>query len=212
MATFTLPISVTLGEGNTGLGSALGYVIYGADGTEQIARTTTGITEDLNAAGGAGGSYSALPTVDTEWAPVRVVWNATGRGWTIAETYAAVPTADDNAAAVESALAAIGLTEAALARLLPTDPAACRLEGRLHDGDEPLNDISVTADLQDAPLASGSYLLGTRTRRATTGPDGYWYLDLTREASYRVRIPEAGVDVTVELPDAASVDLGTLLP
>lgn len=90
-ATYSQIITLTLGTSYTGLGSsgtaAVGYQVIDAGGTTQITRTTSGITEEVDAGSAAAGVYVAAITVSNAWTfPYRVHWDCTGKAGVVADS------------------------------------------------------------------------------------------------------------------------------
>lgn len=85
MPTYTQPLSAALGRGMSG--QTASYRVIDAGGTTRIARTSTGVSERLDAAGNATtGTFAVSATFDTDWAfPVRVIWDVTGQAGVAAD-------------------------------------------------------------------------------------------------------------------------------
>lgn len=84
--TYVAAIGAAFGAGRSGQLTFVGYKVIDYAGTTRIARITTGITERTDAAGNAvTGMYEALPTFDTAWGIVRVIWDITGIAGVVAE-------------------------------------------------------------------------------------------------------------------------------
>lgn len=92
-----------------------------------------------------------------------------------------------------------------------TSPNLCRVYGFEYLNGSPVAGRSVTAKLVDLPQANGSVILEGSDDATTTDADGFWHLDLVRGLSYSLRIVEAGIARTVEIPDQGSLDLRTVL-
>lgn len=108
---------------------------------------------------------------------------------------------------------------------VPSNLALCTIFGYVVDlQNNAISGTAVSAEMVDnqpeaagALTVSGAAVQDRPVIRTTTDVDGLWSLqvlkkvDLIRPASVRVRIPAAGIDVVVDVPDAQLARLDTLI-
>ena len=123
------------------------------------------------------------------WSDERTLGEAawTGSAWVTQSTLA-------------SALgAAVGVSAA--------EAGKCRVYGNERTGlDEPVDGRVVYIELGNAPQVTSGAILETTRKGTYSNAAGYWFFDLVIGKSYRVLLPEAGIDETLTVPDQESFD------
>ena len=184
-----------------------------------ITLTETGVTGSFlgNFPAAAAGIYriearqrvGGSPAVgDTILADQRINWSGTAE---VVEASAAA-IADQVWDETLSQHVTAGSTGAALNTAgTPASPTLCRVSGVAYLNGTPVQGRTVRATLLSPPQTTGSTVLEVSTVTTRSGSDGAWYLDLVQSKSYRIQIPEAGLDRNISVPAVGSATLVSLL-
>lgn len=120
-----------------------------------------------------------------EWTMDEASW--TGSSWVTQSTLAA------------AVAAAVGVAA--------EDASKCRVYGNERSGlDDPVDGRVVYVEIAAPPQVTASAILEATRKSTYSNAAGYWFFDLVIGKSYRVLIPEAGVDETFTVPDQESYD------
>lgn len=94
-----------------------------------------------------------------------------------------------------------------------TAPPQCIVSGNIVDiGGDPLQQTRVFFQPKNVPGKTGGSLIASGNIELLTDVYGNFSVKLIRESRVLVKIPDAGIKVLIEVPDASSANLLDLLP